>query len=112
MYLTSTTHPMTGTWILIGMALRMLFQVGAHRSKAYRDKPNLIDELWKRCFWYFSISYRLLKHLRSIRRSLIAADRYLCASLGRPSAASDESYVSYSLCELSVELTILPQVRC
>jgi len=90
------------------MALRMLFQVGAHRSKAYRDKPNLIDELWKRCFWCGSISFCELKHLRITRRSLISADRYLCAALGRPSGVSDESYVSYLLHRLSFELSMMP----
>jgi hypothetical protein len=38
-------------WILVGIAIRMLQQVGAHTKKVYKPTPNIHDELWKRCFW-------------------------------------------------------------
>jgi hypothetical protein len=38
-------------WILLGVALRMIQQVGAHRKKIYQCRPNAHDELWKRCTW-------------------------------------------------------------
>jgi hypothetical protein len=37
--------------LLIGIAIRMLQQVGAHTKKVYKPTPNAHDELWKRCFW-------------------------------------------------------------
>jgi len=37
----------------------MAQEVGAHRKKAYQETPNLIDELWKRAFWYSSIMSKL-----------------------------------------------------
>jgi hypothetical protein len=38
-------------WMLVGMALRMLQDVGVHRKKVYSTVPNAQEELWKRCFW-------------------------------------------------------------
>lgn len=40
------------SWVLVGIALRMIHQVGAHSKKVYSTVPNTDDELWKRCFWY------------------------------------------------------------
>jgi hypothetical protein len=45
-----TVHQHLG-WMLIGMALRMLHDVGVHRKKVYSVVPNAQEELWKRCFW-------------------------------------------------------------
>jgi hypothetical protein len=39
-------------WTLIGIAIRLLAQVGAHMKRVYKATPNAHDELWKRCFWY------------------------------------------------------------
>jgi hypothetical protein len=38
-------------WVLLGMAIRMLQEVGAHSKKIYSSTPNAHDELWKRVFW-------------------------------------------------------------
>jgi hypothetical protein len=45
------------SWILVGIAIRMIQQVGAHSKKVYSAKPNATDELWKRCFWYVSCCF-------------------------------------------------------
>jgi hypothetical protein len=39
------------TWVIIGIAIRMIQQVGAHLKRLYKTTPNAHDELWKRCFW-------------------------------------------------------------
>jgi hypothetical protein len=39
------------TWVLVGIAIRMVQQVGAHLKKVYKSTPNAHDELWKRCVW-------------------------------------------------------------
>ncbi|KAH7104153.1 fungal-specific transcription factor domain-containing protein [Auriculariales sp. MPI-PUGE-AT-0066] len=65
----------TTAWSLLGVGIRMIFEVGAHHFKAYKETPNLIDELWKRAFWL-----------------MLVLDRRMSASLGRPSAVHDESY--------------------
>lgn len=50
MFLRGTSlHP--GAWIFIGSGLRKAMDIGAHRKKVYKDKPNAEDELWKRAFW-------------------------------------------------------------
>ncbi|RDX40755.1 hypothetical protein OH76DRAFT_1412738 [Lentinus brumalis] len=38
-------------WPLIGYALRMAVDVGAHRKKMYNAKFTIQDELWRRVFW-------------------------------------------------------------
>lgn len=51
MYQATATESMSVQWVLLGMAARVIYQVGAHRLAAYRDTPNLLDQLWKRTFW-------------------------------------------------------------
>jgi len=51
MYQATATESMSAQWVLLGMAARVIYQVGAHRLAAYRDTPNLLDQLWKRTFW-------------------------------------------------------------
>ncbi|KAH7103993.1 fungal-specific transcription factor domain-containing protein [Auriculariales sp. MPI-PUGE-AT-0066] len=74
-YLTSTTQPASASWVLLGMTLRSLMLVEAHRARAYKNYPNLIDELWKRAFW-----------------TAVMMDRLMCSSWGRPSAAPEEAF--------------------
>jgi hypothetical protein len=50
------------TWAIIGIAIRMIQQVGAHTKKVYNSIPNATDELWKRCFWYVSIDVIICRH--------------------------------------------------
>ncbi|KAH7102402.1 fungal-specific transcription factor domain-containing protein [Auriculariales sp. MPI-PUGE-AT-0066] len=64
----------TACWIPLGVAIRSVLEVGAHRRKLYRDTPNLIDELWKRTFW-----------------TVVGLDRSLSAAFGRACALQDES---------------------
>jgi hypothetical protein len=49
------------TWVIIGIAIRMIQQVGAHTKKVYSAIPNANDELWKRCFWYVNV--KCLEHM-------------------------------------------------
>jgi hypothetical protein len=44
-------------WVLAGVAIRMIQQVGAHQKKVYKTTPNAHDELWKRCFWCVSDAF-------------------------------------------------------
>ncbi|KAH7103972.1 fungal-specific transcription factor domain-containing protein, partial [Auriculariales sp. MPI-PUGE-AT-0066] len=74
-FLSTTTDPVAVPWVLIGMALRMLFYIGAHRAMSYKDKPNLIDELWKRTFW-----------------CTVVGDRFYSSALGRPSGTLEETF--------------------
>jgi hypothetical protein len=39
------------SWVLVGIAVRKIHQVGAHLKQVYSAIPNVQDELWKRCFW-------------------------------------------------------------
>lgn len=52
MYLLGVTPTFTAPWAVLGVAIRVAFQAGAHRATAYRPTQNLIDELWKRAFWF------------------------------------------------------------
>ena len=45
----------------------MAQEVGAHRKKAYQETPNLIDELWKRAFWWVYLMSKLHRAESAIR---------------------------------------------
>ncbi|KZV94714.1 hypothetical protein EXIGLDRAFT_748493 [Exidia glandulosa HHB12029] len=74
MFLAGTSSP-HASWTIVGIGIRMAQDVGAHRNKVYKDKPNLDDELWKRAFWI-----------------LVSLDRTTSASFGRPCAIQDEDF--------------------
>ncbi|CAA7262252.1 unnamed protein product [Cyclocybe aegerita] len=60
-------------WMLIGIAIRMVQEVGVHRRKA--TLPTVEDELWKRAFWV-----------------LIYMDRVVCLGFGRPITIQEEDF--------------------
>ncbi|KAH7103968.1 fungal-specific transcription factor domain-containing protein [Auriculariales sp. MPI-PUGE-AT-0066] len=73
-YLSTTADPGSAPWMLVGMALRMLIYLGAHRAMTYKDEPNLVDELWKRTFW-----------------CAVVIDRTVSSALGQPSGTLEET---------------------
>ncbi|KAH7097398.1 fungal-specific transcription factor domain-containing protein [Auriculariales sp. MPI-PUGE-AT-0066] len=73
-FLSGTSSP-HAAWTIVGIGIRMAQDVGAHRNKVYKDKPNLVDELWKRAFW-----------------TLVSLDRLTSSSFGRPCAIQDEDF--------------------
>ncbi|KAG0702839.1 fungal-specific transcription factor domain-containing protein [Suillus ampliporus] len=62
-------------WTIVGIGIRLAQDVGAHRRKAYGNKPTVEEELWKRAFWV-----------------LVSLDRLMSSSLGRPCAIQDEDF--------------------
>ncbi|KIY48718.1 hypothetical protein FISHEDRAFT_9727, partial [Fistulina hepatica ATCC 64428] len=65
------------SWPLVGIAIRLVQSVGAHRRKVYGAQLTVNDELWKRAFW-------------SLSRCLIWLDRMMGFSFGRPCAVHEE----------------------
>jgi hypothetical protein len=53
MFLSGSSTPQS-CWAVVAEGIRFAQDVGAHRRKAYNDKPSVVDELWKRAFWYVS----------------------------------------------------------
>ncbi|KAF9647006.1 hypothetical protein BDM02DRAFT_3188339 [Thelephora ganbajun] len=62
-------------WTIIGIGIRLVQDVGAHRRKVYGSNLTTEDELWKRAFWV-----------------LMALDRAASSGLGRPCALQDEDF--------------------
>lgn len=62
-------------WTLIGIGIRLVQDVGAHRRKVYGTNLTAEDELWKRAFWV-----------------LVVLDRMTSSALGRPCALQDEDF--------------------
>lgn len=62
-------------WTIIGIGIRLVQDVGAHRRKVYGINLTTEDELWKRAFWV-----------------LVAMDRSASSGLGRPCALQDEDF--------------------
>ncbi|KAJ3514272.1 hypothetical protein NLJ89_g2466 [Agrocybe chaxingu] len=60
-------------WMLVGIAIRMIQDVGVHRRKT--TPPTVEDELWKRAFWV-----------------LIYMDRIICLGFGRPVTIQEEDF--------------------
>lgn len=58
-----------GVWIVIGVAIRAMQDIGSHRQKSHITLKN---ELHKRCFW-----------------SMIILDRFYCVHLGRHGAMQE-----------------------
>jgi hypothetical protein len=48
----SATKKFHAVWMMVGIAHRMLLEVGANRRSFYPEKPTYHSELWKRAFWY------------------------------------------------------------
>ncbi|KAH7106913.1 fungal-specific transcription factor domain-containing protein [Auriculariales sp. MPI-PUGE-AT-0066] len=70
MFLWASSAPSAGQ-ALVGLAIRMAQDVGAHQRIVYRDKPNLVDELWKRVFWalvVFESSYGTITGKATVMR--------------------------------------------
>ncbi|KAF9071113.1 fungal-specific transcription factor domain-containing protein [Rhodocollybia butyracea] len=72
MFMQTTTMPHSG-WVICGIGMRMLQDVGAHRKKS--GPPTVLGELWKRAFWF--VNYI------DISMSMI---------VGRPRAISSDDY--------------------
>jgi hypothetical protein len=49
-FLAASSKPQS-VWTLIGVSIRLLLDIGAHRQSFYSKTPNARDELWKRAFW-------------------------------------------------------------
>ncbi|KAJ3502010.1 hypothetical protein NLJ89_g9078 [Agrocybe chaxingu] len=60
-------------WLLIGVAIRLIQDVGTHRHKS--TIPSMQDELWKRAFWV-----------------LVYMDRIVSIGFGRPLTILDEDF--------------------
>ncbi|KAF9454031.1 hypothetical protein P691DRAFT_657228 [Macrolepiota fuliginosa MF-IS2] len=73
-------------WNLVGFALRIAQERGAHRRRGEGYKPTVVDELWKRCFW-----------------CLVSYDRLSSSVVGRPSAMQDEDFDADLLIECDDE---------
>ena len=67
--------PPQGPWMMVGIGLRVMQDVGAHRRR-FTGKKSVENELWKRCFW-----------------ALVIMDRAFSNLLGRSCAIQDEEYV-------------------
>ncbi|VDC00344.1 unnamed protein product [Peniophora sp. CBMAI 1063] len=66
---------LTHAWMYIGSGIRLAEDIGAHKRRAYSDKPTLEDELYKRAFWI-----------------LIYLDRTISAIMGRPCCIQEEDF--------------------
>ncbi|KAF8968587.1 fungal-specific transcription factor domain-containing protein [Flammula alnicola] len=63
------------SWTLVGLAIRLAQDVGAHRRALHAHTLTAEDELWKRAFWV-----------------LVCLDRTMSSSLGRSCAIQDEDF--------------------
>ncbi|KAI0373465.1 hypothetical protein BV20DRAFT_937863 [Pilatotrama ljubarskyi] len=73
-YLGSFVSP-HNCWASVGLGLRIIQDVGAHRHKTYASMSKIEGEQWKRAFWV-----------------LITFDRIVSFNLGRPCALQDEDF--------------------
>ncbi|KAE9403325.1 hypothetical protein BT96DRAFT_990365 [Gymnopus androsaceus JB14] len=62
-------------WPLLGLGVRFVQSIGAHRRNFYGPKPNPTKELWKRAFW-----------------CLVCIDTYMSNFTGRPKATNPADY--------------------
>lgn len=81
MFLASSSEPGL-CWPLLGLGVRFVQIVGAHRRSFLGHKPNPTKELWKRAFW-----------------CLVCIDTYMTSFTGRPRATnpSESVYEFHSL---------------
>ena len=73
-YLMGCSSPQA-CWNIVGIGLRLIQDLGAHRKKVYKLNHTISDELWKRVFW-----------------CLVCQDRINSVTIGRPPALNDEEY--------------------
>lgn len=73
-FLQATSAPQA-CWTMIGVAVRMAQDVGAHRRRVSNKPPTIEDELWKRAFWV-----------------IVYMDRACSSALGRPCATQEEDF--------------------
>jgi len=78
---------------MVGIGIRLAQDVGAHRRKTGRDSLTVEGELWKRAFWYISLSLTTFSLFIRRFRVLVCMDRSISAALGRPCAIQDEECV-------------------
>lgn len=69
--------PPQGPWMMIGIGLRVMQDIGVHRRR-FTEKKSVENELWKRCFWV-----------------LVVMDRAFSNLLGRSCAIQDEEYAFF-----------------
>ncbi|KAI0312023.1 fungal-specific transcription factor domain-containing protein [Amylostereum chailletii] len=62
-------------WAMAGLGIRRALEVGAHRTKMYKNVPRFEEELWKRAFW-----------------SLWMDDRMHATWSGRPCALQEDDF--------------------
>ncbi|KAL1744459.1 fungal-specific transcription factor domain-containing protein [Schizophyllum fasciatum] len=73
-FLQATSAPQA-CWTLIGIAVRMAQDVGAHRRRISKKPQTMEDELWKRAFYV-----------------TVFTDRACSGALGRPCATQEEDF--------------------
>ncbi|EKM58707.1 uncharacterized protein PHACADRAFT_253195 [Phanerochaete carnosa HHB-10118-sp] len=73
-YVAATAVPYA-MYSIVGYGLRLAQDLGAHRRTTYPATPTVESELKKRAFW-----------------CLVAMDRGMCGSLGRPCTVQDEDF--------------------
>ncbi|KAF8315656.1 hypothetical protein DL93DRAFT_846798 [Clavulina sp. PMI_390] len=74
-YFLQTTCAVGSAWSVAGYGIRLAQERGMHRRKSGKGPISLYDEQEKRAFW-----------------CLIAIDRYMSSSIGRPLACQDEDF--------------------
>lgn len=83
-YLGETSAP-NCAWVVAGVGLRLVQDIGAHRERLYSPKENQFEnQMWKRSFWYVQDDLLLMhpllgSHLRVFlkSRSLSIMDTWL-----------------------------------
>lgn len=84
-----------GVWAEIGLALRLVQEVGAHRHRRRKDPtPTMEDELWKRAFWFAYLLLSLVLRSDISIRVIMSLDRHASSISGRPCGLQDEESVS------------------
>lgn len=91
MFMQTTSMPWPG-WILTGLGLRLLQDLGAHRKND--SPPSVSGELWKRAFW--TINY---------------IDLLLALNVGRPRETTPDERVLTSICHEARSHSNLCQLR-
>lgn len=79
LYTHGTSQP-EACWVMLGIGIRFVQDVGAHR-KRFKEKQPVESELWKRCFWV-----------------LVCFDAIACSFLGRPRATVSAEWARNLAC--------------
>lgn len=59
MFLHGTVPYQAAAWHFVGVGIRKIQDVGAHRKKMYSGKPTVEQELWKKAFWLLLLFDRM-----------------------------------------------------